>query len=104
MIHHNISYPQIILDDNFLVYLNAILRSRSALRTGVILQPYQQSFEINIGTQSWVDKRKRLFWRYSDERLYTDMRCSKGYTNELEKLTHDDNGVALTVKLKKAAS
>ena len=32
------------------------------------------------------------------------MRCSKGYTNELEKLTHDDNGVALTVKLKKAAT
>ena len=47
-----ISYPQITLDDNFLAYLNAILRSRSALRTGVILSPYQQSFEINVGTQS----------------------------------------------------
>ena len=47
-----ISYPQITLDDNFLVYLNTILRSRIALRTGVILSPYQQSFEINVGTQS----------------------------------------------------
>ena len=46
-----ISYPQITLDDNFLVYLNAILRSRSVIRTGVILLPYQQSFEINVGTQ-----------------------------------------------------
>ena len=47
-----ISYPQITLDDNFLACLNAILRSRSALRTGLILSPYQESFEINVGTQS----------------------------------------------------
>ena len=47
-----ISYPQITLDNNFLAYLIAILRSRSALRTGVILSPYQQSFEINVGTHS----------------------------------------------------
>ena len=46
------SYPQITLDDNFLAYLNSILRSRSALRTVIILSPYQQSFEINVGTQS----------------------------------------------------
>ena len=32
-----ISYLQITLDDNFLAYLNSILRSRSALRTGIIL-------------------------------------------------------------------
>ena len=47
-----ISYPQITLDDNFLAYLNAILRSCSPLGTGVILSPYQQSSEINVGTQS----------------------------------------------------
>ena len=47
-----ISYPQITLDDNFLAYLNAILRSRSILRTGVILSPYQQSFDINVGPRS----------------------------------------------------
>ena len=47
-----ISYPQKTLDNSFLGYLNAILSSRSALRTGVILSPYQQSFEINVGTQS----------------------------------------------------
>ena len=45
-------YPQITLDDNILAYLNTILRSRSALRTGVILSSYQQSFEINVLTQS----------------------------------------------------
>ena len=47
-----ISYPQITLDDNFLAYFNSTLRSRSALRTVTILSPYQQSFEINVGTQS----------------------------------------------------
>ena len=42
----------ITLDDNFLAYFNGRLRSRGALRTGVISSPYQQSFEINTGTQS----------------------------------------------------
>ena len=55
-----ISYPQITLDDNFLVYLNTILRSRSALRTGVFLSPYQQSLEINLGTQSLKVNFRRL--------------------------------------------
>ena len=44
-------YAQITLGDNFLAYLNTILRSRSALRT-VLLSSYQQSFEINVLTQS----------------------------------------------------
>ena len=46
------SYQQITLDDNFLTYFNGILTSRGALRIGVISSPYQQSFEINTGTQS----------------------------------------------------
>ena len=32
------------------------------------------------------------------------MRRSKGYTNELEKLTRNDSNVQLTIKLKKAAT
>ena len=35
---------------------------------------------------------------------YIDMIRSKGYTDESEKLTRDDVGVTLTVKLKKAAT
>ena len=55
IIHHDtpyISYPQINLDNNFLAYYKEILRSRSRLRTGVILSPYQKSFEINTRTLS----------------------------------------------------
>ena len=61
-----ISYPQITLENNFLAYSNRILRSRSALRTGVISSPYQQSFEINTGTQSlkanFLGLNKQIEW------------------------------------------
>lgn len=46
--------------------------------------------------QTRTYKRKR--------RLYIDMRCSKGYSDELEKLIHNGGGVILTVELKKAAT
>ena len=48
-----------------------------------------------------LTKEKDYFGDDSDERLYIDMRRSKGYTNELEKLTRDDGSVMLTMKLKK---
>ena len=47
-----ISYPQITLTDNFLVYVNGVLRVRGVLRTGVLLDSCQQSFEVNKGIQS----------------------------------------------------
>ena len=39
-----------------------------------------------------------------DDRIYIDMRRSKGYTDELEKINRDDSGVALNISLKDAAS
>ena len=39
-----------------------------------------------------------------DDRIYIDMRRSKGYTDELEKINRDDSGLALTITLKKAAA
>ena len=52
--------PQITLDNNFLAYLNGVLKSRSSLRTGVISASYQQSFEITTGTQPFKDKFRGL--------------------------------------------
>ena len=49
-------------------------------------------------------KERYYFGDNAEKRLYIDMRCSKGYTNELEKLTRDDGGVALTMKLKQVAA
>ena len=39
-----------------------------------------------------------------DNRIYIDMRRSKGYTDEPEKINRDDSGVALNISLKDAAS
>ena len=41
-----ISYPQITLTDNFLVYANGVLRARGALRTGVLLDPYSKVLKL----------------------------------------------------------
>ena len=46
-----ISYQQISIDDNYQAYFNTSLRSKIVLRTGVQFSSYQQSFEVNIGTQ-----------------------------------------------------
>ena len=51
-----------------------------------------------------LTKAKYYFSSKSNERLYTDMRRSRGYTDELEKLTRDDGGVNLSIKLKAAAT
>ena len=40
----------------------------------------------------------------SDDRILIDMRRSKGYTDELEKLNRDDSGIAVTVALKNRAA
>ena len=39
-----------------------------------------------------------------DDRIFIDMRRSKGYTDELEKINRDDSGVALHIRLKEAAA
>ena len=55
IIYHDtpyISYQQISLDENFQAYFNATLRSKKALRTGLQFSPYQQSFEVNLRTQT----------------------------------------------------
>ena len=51
-----------------------------------------------------LTKEKDYFSSKSDERLYIDTRRSKGCTDELEKLTRDDGGVNLSIKLKAAAT
>ena len=40
----------------------------------------------------------------SDDRILIDMRRSKGYTDELEKLNRDDSGIAVTVALENRAA
>ena len=39
-----------------------------------------------------------------DDRLYIDLRRSKGYTDELEKICRDDSQLSLTINLKNAST
>ena len=48
--------------------------------------------------------KERKYFNNIDEKLYIDMRRSKGYTDELERLTQDDSDLTLTLKLKTAAT
>ena len=56
---------------------------------------------INSEIKQELTKEKDYF--RDDERLYIDIRRNKGYTDELEKVTHNDSGVTLTINLKKVA-
>ena len=40
---------------------------------------------------------------FKDDRLYIDLKRSKGYTDELEKIYRDDAQLALTINLKAVA-
>ena len=39
----------------------------------------------------------------TDDRIWIDMRRSKGYTDELEKISRDDSGLAVVIGFKEAA-
>ena len=49
-----IQYKQIKLNDNFRKYLEASLKSKRVLRTGIVLSPYLKTYEINAGIQSYM--------------------------------------------------
>ena len=200
-----ISYQETHLTQQAGLYQNGILRSRTALRQGVVPAPFQQEFEVAVGTQNftclfqgaqrqidWVeisilydksyhhetiydsydvelapkliktikfdnasttysltgqieynlekeDDRNILYkmlaafqcggyssatlsqfinnpvyqdmtreemWgkNYKDDRLLIDLRRSKGYTDELEKIYRDDSQLSLTINLKAATT
>ena len=70
---------------------------------GCSAAPLTQYKNNKIKHELKMTKEKDYFGDDSDERFYIDMTRSKGYTDGLEKLTHNDGGVTLTVKLKNEA-
>ena len=48
--------------------------------------------------------KEQNYFTKTDEKLYIDIRRSKGYIDELEKLTQDDSDLTLTIKLKAAVT
>ena len=49
-----VSYQEISLTKGADIYFTGILRSETALRQGLLESPYQQEFEVNIGTQHFT--------------------------------------------------
>ena len=47
-----IEYQEVLMTPTFETYLKTIQRSESSLRMGVLPNPFQQTFEINAGSQS----------------------------------------------------
>ena len=47
---------------------------------------------------------RHKYFTDSDERVYIDVRRSKGYTSEFERVNRDDNDLVVTVDLKAAAT
>ena len=198
-----IEFNQIQLDQNFQQYFNATLKAMSALRLGIFMLPYRQTYEMAAGSQTqtikftnmptqmeWMEislvydksyvhstgydsydleiaakslsnikienakvygtatelnydltnhndqsqlysnfvayqcngcstapltqyRRSEIYqkltkfkdyFKTSDEKLFVDLRVSRGYTDELEKLTRSDHDVNLIITLKKAAT
>ena len=50
-----------------------------------------------------ITEEDKLTDNERDDRIYFDMRRSKGYTDELEKINRDDSRIALTISLTEAA-
>ena len=47
---------------------------------------------------------RNTYFTDSDEKVYIDIRRSKGYTGEFERVNRDDSDLVVTVDLKKAAA
>ena len=54
-----IRYEQIKLNDTFNKYVTKALRSKRVLRTGIKPIPFQKTFEVNTGIQSYIVELKR---------------------------------------------
>ena len=89
-----ICYPQIKLQENLEVYSNSSLRAKKALRTGIRMTPYQQSFEINTGTQS-------IYVNFvSANRHFALIEVSLVYDkSDQDKTIYDSYNVEITVKI-----
>ena len=43
---------------------------------------------------------QKQYFTTADEKFFIDLRCGKGYTNEIEKLNRDDSDLLITITLK----
>ena len=85
-------------DDKSMLYKMLIAHSCDGCSSAPLTQYKNNPIHQEITEE---DKFTENEW---DDRIYIDMRRSKGYTDELEKTDIDDSGIALTISLKSVAS
>ena len=84
-------------DDKNILYKMSIAYNCNGRSTTPLTQyKYNEIYQYIIPEEEYRSNMR-------DERIYTDMRRSQCYTDELQKLTRDDSGLAVVVNLKEAA-
>ena len=81
------------------VDLSELFLIKNSLRLDFdILKFKQQCLRVNHFLNKWKDK----YFTSSDERLYIDLRRSKGHTGEFERVNRNDSDLTVTIELKNA--
>ena len=93
-----LSYDVNNKDEKFLLYKMFVAYQCNGC-TFATLDEYKN----NLVYQDMTDQYE-YFGATKDDRIYIDMRRSKGNSDELEKITRNDSGLVLKIKLKKAAT
>ena len=93
-----LSYDLSTEDEKFLLYKMLVVHSCEGCSSALLTQYKNNPIYQEITEQDKFTDNER------DDRIYIDMRRSKGYADELEKINHDDCGIALTISLKEAAT
>ena len=83
-------------DENILYKMSIAYNCNGCSTTPLTQYKYNEIYQHIIPEEEYRSNMR-------DDRIYTDMRRSQGYTDELEKLTRDDSGLAVVVNLKEAA-
>ena len=84
-------------DDKNILYKMSIAYNCNGRSTTPLTQyKYNEIYQYIIPEEEYRSNMR-------DERIYTDMRRSQGYTDELQILTRDDSGLAVVVNLKEVA-
>ena len=94
MLEHNVDYE----DDKQSLYAMFVAYNCNGC-SGPPLTQYR-----NNEIYQELKSEEAYFGNESDEKIYIEMRRSKGYTDELEKLTRNNSEVSITVKLKAAGT
>ena len=84
-------------DDKNILYKMLVAKACDGCSTAPLTQYKNNEIYQEITEEDKFTDKK------TDDRIYIDMRRSKGYPDELEKLNRDDSALAVTIDLKEAA-